>query len=217
MPDPLGEKYYDVSPYAYCAGNPVNLVDPEGEKIYYADGVSKEFKQQFAATVKYMNTRGTAGNLAKLEASDVIYYISEVNNIKSVRFSATDNNTIYWDPTHLYGTSSGLWLSPATALDHEATHALRHDDEATGKMTKEDIKAFKQGLHYGTDSQYGTREERYIITEREQKTARKHHEIVDGQITRTDHIIMTVGGDLIGKTPDEIEKIIIEHNILLLP
>ncbi len=27
VPDPLSEKYYGVSPYAYCAGNPVNLVD----------------------------------------------------------------------------------------------------------------------------------------------------------------------------------------------
>ena len=29
-PDPLSEKYYSISPYAYCAGNPVNLVDPTG-------------------------------------------------------------------------------------------------------------------------------------------------------------------------------------------
>ena len=28
--DPLSEKYYPISPYAYCAGNPVNLVDPSG-------------------------------------------------------------------------------------------------------------------------------------------------------------------------------------------
>ena len=33
VPDPMGEKYYDVSPYAYCAGNPVNLVDPGGLSI----------------------------------------------------------------------------------------------------------------------------------------------------------------------------------------
>jgi len=30
--DPLAEKYYNVSPYAYCAGNPVMLVDPEGKE-----------------------------------------------------------------------------------------------------------------------------------------------------------------------------------------
>ena len=32
--DPLAEKYYPISPYAYCAGNPVNLVDPEGKDWY---------------------------------------------------------------------------------------------------------------------------------------------------------------------------------------
>ena len=29
--DPMCEKYYSISPYAYCAGNPVNLVDPYGK------------------------------------------------------------------------------------------------------------------------------------------------------------------------------------------
>ena len=28
--DPLCEKYYNVSPYAYCANNPVNRIDPDG-------------------------------------------------------------------------------------------------------------------------------------------------------------------------------------------
>ena len=33
--DPLAEKYYPFSPYTYCAGNPVNIVDPDGESWYY--------------------------------------------------------------------------------------------------------------------------------------------------------------------------------------
>lgn len=32
--DPLGEEYYWMSPYAYCAGNPVDFVDPEGMDIW---------------------------------------------------------------------------------------------------------------------------------------------------------------------------------------
>ena len=28
--DPLAEKYPGISPYAYCKGNPVNFVDPDG-------------------------------------------------------------------------------------------------------------------------------------------------------------------------------------------
>lgn len=31
--DPLAEKYYSISPYAYCAGNPVNLTDYSGKEV----------------------------------------------------------------------------------------------------------------------------------------------------------------------------------------
>lgn len=31
--DPMAEKYYPFSPYLYCAGNPVNVVDPTGKDI----------------------------------------------------------------------------------------------------------------------------------------------------------------------------------------
>ena len=33
--DPLAEKHYNVSPYVYCADNPVNAVDPDGKDGYY--------------------------------------------------------------------------------------------------------------------------------------------------------------------------------------
>ena len=29
--DPKAESFYHISPYTYCAGDPVNLVDPDGE------------------------------------------------------------------------------------------------------------------------------------------------------------------------------------------
>ena len=31
-PDPLSEKYYGISPYAFCNNNPVNFVDPDGKR-----------------------------------------------------------------------------------------------------------------------------------------------------------------------------------------
>lgn len=36
--DPLCEKYYSTSPYAWCNNNPVNYVDPDGRATFWADG-----------------------------------------------------------------------------------------------------------------------------------------------------------------------------------
>ena len=36
--DPLAEKYYHISPYAYCAGDPVNAVDSDGRAINLLTG-----------------------------------------------------------------------------------------------------------------------------------------------------------------------------------
>ena len=32
--DPMADKYPNISPYAYCAWNPIKLVDPDGEDIW---------------------------------------------------------------------------------------------------------------------------------------------------------------------------------------
>ena len=36
-PDPQAESYYQYSPYTYCANNPTNLIDPDGERIVVTD------------------------------------------------------------------------------------------------------------------------------------------------------------------------------------
>ena len=36
--DPMSDKYPSMSPYNYCAGNPVRLVDPDGMEIFYSEG-----------------------------------------------------------------------------------------------------------------------------------------------------------------------------------
>ena len=33
--DPLCKKYYSISPYAYCADNPINSIDPDGRDINF--------------------------------------------------------------------------------------------------------------------------------------------------------------------------------------
>ena len=53
--DPMSEKYYHISPYAYCAGNPVNLVDPDGRFLI----------DYYNTSGKYIGTDGDENNKTK--------------------------------------------------------------------------------------------------------------------------------------------------------
>ena len=92
------------------------------------------------------------------------------------------NNKLFWDPTAALLTSNGKILSPATVLNHEIDHAL--DDKLNPKEHKENSRK-------GSDAQYDTKEEKRVIEGSEQETAKKHGEINEGEVTRTDHQMST--------------------------
>jgi RHS repeat-associated protein len=63
--DPLCEKYYHISPYAYCAGNPVKYVDPTGMRFeLHGDDI-----------------QGVLDMLAKIGGKAVTYSLGEDGNI----------------------------------------------------------------------------------------------------------------------------------------
>ena len=177
--DPLAEKYYHLSPYAYCAGDPVNLVDPDGRKIYYADGVPEWFKERFAATIQYMNEKGTSWIFKKIQDSDNIYYIDYVEEITEDKHIMYDPNkrTIYWNPNLFIKTSNDVILYPATILAHEGAHVLQD----------EKYKSSWNELAEKKDDKYDNQLDREVITTIEQEVAIKHGDIFKGDVTRKDH------------------------------
>ena len=42
--DPMTEKYYSVSPYAYCSSNPVNTIDYQGKLVIFINGFHNGFE-----------------------------------------------------------------------------------------------------------------------------------------------------------------------------
>ena len=211
--DPLAEKYPHMSPYAYCSCNPVNFVDPDGRRIIFANGVSDKFKEQYATVVQFMISRGTAGDLEKLEASNTVYYISSPNTEYNNIFVPA-LNTIFWNPNEIRITDDYINMSPATILAHEAAHASEYDRVKNSGSSKEKsrLSAMKQEK---SDPEYDTLEERRVITGPEQEAARKHREIRENQVTRRNHKILkstlSVPDEM---TPEELSKSLFEHNSL---
>ncbi len=80
--DPLSDKYPNLSPYTYCANNPVRLVDVDGREIWIYD-------------TKYYDTYGrllyeTNDNLNM----NIIVEDGNINKLKSELQTAKNNGTI---------------------------------------------------------------------------------------------------------------------------
>ena len=205
--DPMAEKYYSISPYAYCANNPVNAIDTDGKKIVFANGVSESFKKDFAIAAQYLIQHNVGNMLKELDASPTIYYISESLDDKNY-FDAA-NRTISWKSRMGIETNELHYLSPATLLNHEIDHANEYN--RAPKEFNESTIPYDFG---DKDEFYYSPEEKRVITGSEQITAKALGEITDEEVTRTDHfgyhILMT--SPISNKPYEEREEIIIRPN-----
>ena len=173
--DPLAEEYAYNSTYAFQENKLGLGRELEGLELVYREGTNPEFKEKFAKTVKFMNERGTSGQLNQLNEMSKTILIDNTGNGSFYRGSTDE---LFWDPTMAVETTNNKILSPATVLGHEIDHAL--DDKKNPTEHTENSKK-------GSDTKYDTKEEKRVIQGSEQITARKHGDIKAGEVTRTDH------------------------------
>ena len=95
--DPLCEKYYHLSPYAYCANNPVNAIDSDGNLCIFINGW-----YLFNGGSSYWNTQnGSFSNMVLKhfkDSSRPYYYDGSLGGavrtfISSDRFNPGEDNT----------------------------------------------------------------------------------------------------------------------------
>ena len=195
--DPLCEKHYSVSPYAYCAGDPVNYVDPEGRDIlivYYVNDSQKTFrytgKEENVPDNEYVRDvidaykfnkenwknagfEGDSPSTQLVENSNYSVYVYEDYNGSSLYYQ--DNGGIPWIRWNAYMGSKSDWgavSSPASILAHEADHAI---DDLTNSRAH-------SARREQDNPQYDNEEEKRVITGSEQKTALANREIKRGQV-----------------------------------
>ncbi len=98
--DPLAEKYYWISPYAYCAGNPVNAIDPDG-----------------CSTWVMTNSDGTygvvGGDLNDKDKNIYTYSIKDGNLVRGESIGTTTSMTSFYnsDKDNGKGKEKGGWAS----------------------------------------------------------------------------------------------------------
>ena len=152
--DPLAEKYYSISPYAFCNNNPVNLVDPDGRSWGKAVKVVKKIHK----TVKTGN-KVSVKNILKSEALDI------ADNVKTIfdsEASGFDKGVAAFDLLTGFGDEAGK-LGKALGIVHgnsksstKAQHAYDIIDKETGRVVKTGVsggRITKEGKSYRGESQ----------------------------------------------------------------
>ena len=146
--DPLAEKYYPTSPYAWCGNNTMRFVDPDGMKIIMRDSVSDtevEYKsgEEYTGDNDYIakvyldldelkqDHPVVAAMVEELVNSEKTHYIESTlgYNYHKATYSQTNenrvlkNSSIKYSP-YRYTTINGDFRTPRVGLAHELKHAL---------------------------------------------------------------------------------------------
>ena len=169
--DPLCEKYYDISPYAYCGNNPVNAIDPDGRYIISKEQAKKYPKLNLYLqkgihgildNPKIMHALRVAGRFNDEQIKEMVTYgkgpiINITNTDDNYGFFTPDTNSktlnINEDIVKELESSEGydadicLFLTAVTIL-HESAH---YGDDLAGNPEgekREDGEEFEK-LAYG--------------------------------------------------------------------
>ena len=106
--DPLADKYYGISPFAYVANNPVKYIDPDGRKIVIAGNQAALAISELQASTKgqlnlYVNKDGSLGASINLSGTTPI-----TGHVKTLYEAInSDRITVNVDASNSKTTSNG--------------------------------------------------------------------------------------------------------------
>jgi RHS repeat-associated protein len=107
--DPMAEKYYSISPYAYCGNNPLNRVDPTG-MIWDDPKAAEELKNVLDQKIEHLSqiktnyqTQVDNGDLSKDKVKDLNKKIVAIENrVSQMGQSKSDIDQLGSDKENTY-------------------------------------------------------------------------------------------------------------------
>ena len=146
--DPMADKYPSLSPYAYCAWNPVKLVDPDGRTIWLGDHNS-HYKSRYDPNQKY--AEGTLGHkLNKIyhnSKAGKFVISSLINTRKNYYISNSEDPTGDGNPCfspndqQIYLNSDKHGGTEGT-IAHELFHLFQYHNKQKGRTIDGEVEAF---------------------------------------------------------------------------
>ncbi|MBQ0043484.1 MAG: RHS repeat-associated core domain-containing protein, partial [Bacteroidales bacterium] len=134
--DPLAEKYPGISPYSYCAGNPINFVDPDGKNWYYYVTDNGETKYE------YYEGQLSSQDLEVLGWTDLGYTYLDVDKNRYYSLFGTVENWMQIDGR----PAIGQLIQRVDEL--VINYALGKSNEETGNQYKTDF--YIDGIENGS-------------------------------------------------------------------
>ncbi len=146
--DPLAEKYYHLTPYSYCGGNPVNAVDPDGRYIVWLDNHTEwrynydkgaffdsdgneyngdnKFVTKLTGLLSTLRAKKAGRELVKDLANNVLGVVIAEGSASTERLYS-DPNSLHPDIVSAVTLCSSQevdgWQEDFTTLAHEMAHA----------------------------------------------------------------------------------------------
>ena len=119
--DPMSDKYPSLSPYVYCANNPVKLVDPDGEDVEY-----NSFADRIIVGILKIFDGGFRKQFKELKKSKE-EYVFNWNNDGDNSFT-TDGNKLFINYSMAdNGKSKNAGQTIFSNLRHETTHGIQFE------------------------------------------------------------------------------------------
>ena len=160
-PDPLADRYPSVSPYAYCANNPVRYIDPSGMKIEingseFSSQLNQnnldEMTKHLAIGLNIVNDNGGSQIISGMINDSRIYSFNtnsgSVESYTQLASNGVDVNVQIGAANFSDGTKDRVYA----AIAHESMHCAQYMNNQGGASIWNEVEAyvFEQVIGYNS-------------------------------------------------------------------